>query len=649
LAAGQQYFYTRLEQFQIMYNFRSSFPGMLVATVFLATPFIQAKKITRIPTLVGIAQGNGYAQPGDTLRTLGRKIFIANCATCHRDTAGYLAPGYSILSGMTARAVLAALDNGKMRQQGSTLSEIERKAVAEWLTNSKLISTATPENAYIPFKIQHNRTRDYSGWGGNIAGTGNRSTEMAGINSSNISSLQLKWVFAFPDATVVRSKPAVVGDWLIVGSQYGDLYAIDRKTGKPGWHFSANAAIRGAIVVQKRGDSAIAFFADFSTNVYAINLKTGKQLWNKRAGFESQSAVTGSVAVYGGKVFVPITSVEVGSAANGEYNCCFSSGGLVALDEKTGNEIWHHRVVTEVAREAGKKKNGKAFYGPSGAPVWCSPTVDAKRGLVYIGTGENYTRPTTNSSDAIQALDMNTGKLIWNFQATTDDAYNVACPVFINCPDKSGPDLDFGMAPILTKRADGKDILVAGQKSGVVYALSPDKGKLIWQSRIGKGGMLGGIHWGMATDGKYVYAANADNIVGIDKRDSSRNPSPGIYALDLLTGKVIWETPAPPCDNKNCLSFNSAVPAVIPGIVFAGSLDGHIRGYSTRDGKILWDYNTARDFETINGIKAKGGSIDGPAPVMADGMLYVNSGYGMFGQIGGNVLLAFEINKTTKK
>ena len=186
----------------------------------------------------------------------------------------------------------------------------------------------------------------------------------------------------------------------------------------------------------------------------------------------------------------------------------------------TGKQIWQHRVIVETAKETGKKKNGKPFYGPSGAPVWCSPTIDAKRGLLYIGTGENYTYPTTNTSDAIQALDIKTGKLIWNFQATNGDAYNTACPYFINCPEKSGPDFDFGMAPILVKRKDGKDILVAGQKSGVVYALSPADGKLIWQTRIGKGGKLGGIHWGMAADGENAYATNADNLIAIDKSDS---------------------------------------------------------------------------------------------------------------------------------
>ncbi len=623
---------------------KSSFPIILATTVFLAAIFIQAKKIST-PAVSTLNNRDG--QPGDTISALGRKVFYSTCYTCHRDSAGYLAPGISVLSLMTPRAILSALNNGKMRQQAASLSENERKAVAEWLTGGKLKSTIIPDSAYTAFSLpKHGRSiYDYSGWGGNLTGTGNRNSQQAGITSTNISSLKLKWVFAFPDATIVRSKPAVVGDWLIVGSQFGDLYAINRSTGKPGWHFAANAAIRGAIVVQKRGDSAIAYFADFSTNVYAINLNTGKQIWNKRAGIDPQSGVTGSVAVYAGKVFVPITSTEVGVAADGQYNCCFSSGGLVALDEKTGNEIWRYRVIAETAGERGKKKNGKPFFGPSGAPVWCSPTIDAKRGLVYIGTGENYSRPTTNSSDAIQAINMNTGKLIWNFQATSGDAYNVACPVFINCPEKSGPDLDFGMAPMLIKREDGKEILLAGQKSGVVYALSTG-GKLIWRTRIGKGGMLGGVHWGMATDGKYVYAANADNKAGLDLRDSSVPASPGIYALDLFTGKIIWKAPSPGCpDKKGCLSFNSAAPAVIPGIVFAGSLDGHMRGYSSKDGKILWDYNTARDYETVNGIKAKGGSIDGPAPVIADGMLYINSGYGMFGEMGGNVLLGFEVEK----
>ena len=617
---------------------------MFALGVYFAKPFNKAGDGGIILPEKNFFPGHDANTPGDTTRMLGKKIFYTTCNICHKDSSGSLAPGYSILTSMTPRAILAALDNGKMRQQAAALSENERQAVAVWLTNADLKSTALPHDAFTSFTYRRGEHSafDYSGWGGNLAGTGFRNAEQARINSSNIGSLKLKWVFAFPDATIVRSKPAVVGDWLIAGSQFGDLFCINRRTGKLGWHFTANAAIRGAITVVKSAHSVIAYFSDFSCTVYAVDVMKGKAIWSKRAAIDPQSATTGSVVVYDGKLFVPISSVEVASAVNGDYNCCFSSGGVVALDALTGKEIWHYRVISQTAKETGKKKNGKSFYGPSGAPVWCSPTVDAKRGLLYIGTGENYTYPTTNSSDAVQALDLKTGRLVWNFQATADDAYNAACPIFVNCPPKTGPDLDFGMAPILIRRKDGKDILVAGQKSGVVYALTPEGGKLIWQTRVGKGGMLGGIHWGMATDGKNVYAPNADNIIAIDKRDTNRKASPGVYALDLFTGKPVWETPSPGCgEKKNCLPFNSAAPAVVPGIVFAGSLDGHIRGYSAKDGKIIWDFDTAKEYGTVNGVKAKGGSLDGPAPVVAGGMLYVNSGYGMFGEMPGNVLLAF--------
>ncbi|MBS1596970.1 MAG: PQQ-binding-like beta-propeller repeat protein [Bacteroidetes bacterium] len=581
----------------------------------------------------------------DSTRELGKKIFFSSCYACHKDSGASLAPGQTILSAMTPRAVFAALTTGKMKPQAANLSESERKAVAQFVTNRVLTETSFPKDAYTSFSFTTNPASafDHSGWGNNLEGTGYRSTSQAGITANNVSSLSLKWAFAFPDGTVTRTKPAVAGNWLIVGGQYGEVIAINRKTGKIGWVFTASAAIRGAITVRKTATSMVAYFADFTTNVYAIDIKTGKLIWNKRAGYEQNASITGSVAVYGGKVYIPITSLEVALAANGNYACCTSSGGVVALNASNGDEVWRYRVITEPAKESGKKKNGKPFFGPSGAPVWCSPTIDAARGVLYIGTGENYSPPTTTSSDAVQAIDLKTGKLIWSFQATKDDAYNVACPMFTNCPGK-GPDLDFGMAPILVKRKDGKDILVVGQKSGVVFGLNPVGGKIIWQTRIGKGGKLGGIHWGMATDGKYVYAANADNIIAIDTTESHK-PSPGIYALDVNTGKLIWEAPTPPCEGKNCALANSAAPIVVPGIVFAGSLDGHIRAYASASGKILWDYNTVKEYETSNGLKGSGGAIDGPPPVVADGMLFVNSGYGMFNGASGNVLLAFEVKK----
>jgi polyvinyl alcohol dehydrogenase (cytochrome) len=591
---------------------------------------------------------NSIPEPSDEVKLMGKQVFETTCVVCHGNKNIPTAPAVSVLALMTPRSILSALEKGKMQEQAKALTAEQRKAVAQYVTDKVLQDNSIQQDLYTTFSIKDNYLEnfDHSGWGGNAEGTGFRTAAQAGINLANVASLKLKWSFAFPDATQVRSKPALVENWLIAGSQFGDVYAIHTQTGKPAWHFTADAGIRGAIAISKKLKKITAYFADFNTNVYAIDVLTGKLIWKLRAGYHQQSAVTGSVALNNDMVYVPITSAEVTSAKTDSYECCTSSGGLVAIDALSGKVAWQYKVIPEEAKSQGKKKSGKPFYGPSGAPVWCSPTIDAKRGVVYIGTGENYTAPATTTSDAIQAINMKTGKLVWSYQATKSDTWNLACPGDPNCPDKVGPDLDFGMAPILVHKADGKDLLVAGEKSGEVYALSTD-GKLIWKKRIGKGGALGGIHWGMATDDKNVYAANSDNIYAIDKRDASIQPSPGLYALDLNTGNIQWAAHSPACDPnvKGCLSANSAAPTALPGIVFAGGLDGHIRAYATSNGKILWDYNTIRPYETVNKINGKGGALDGAAPVVANGMLFVNSGYGMFGELPGNMLLAFEIDK----
>ncbi|WP_428658535.1 PQQ-binding-like beta-propeller repeat protein [Runella sp.] len=579
-------------------------------------------------------------KPNDLTKQLGEKTYLATCQGCHTDVVGSKAPSKLLLSGMTPRAIYSALKTGKMRQQAETLSDDQCKAIAQWLTDRTFQETNLPKEAFTTFSLPKN-VAYFSGWGGNPAGTGFTATTQ--ITPDNVANLKVKWTFAFPEATIVRSKPAVVGEWLIVGSQFGEVYAIHQKTGKIGWQFKGDAAIRGAIYVYNSRKGLGIYFADFATNVYALDAKTGKLMWKKRAGEHPLSAVTGSVVVHQDRIIIPLTSGEINSTKDPNYACCTSSGEVVALNVNTGDFLWRHRVVSQAATVQGKKKNGEPFYGPSGAPVWCSPTIDEKRGFVYIGTGENYTDPPSTTSDAIQAIELKTGKLAWSFQATPNDAWNLACPGEPNCPEKSGPDFDFGMAPLLVNYG-GKDMLVAGQKSGVVHALDPATGKILWQTRIGKGGFLGGIHWGMATDGKYVYAANSDNIYAIDPRDKSLKATPGIYALDLADGKVAWYQPTPSCaGKKGCIVSNSAAPLVVPGLVFAGSLEGTIRAYDTQKGTIVWQYDTAKEYESSNGIKGVGGAIDGPSPVAAGNMLFVNSGYGMFGEMAGNVLIAFEL------
>ncbi len=612
-------------------------PGVII----VAVTFVSALPVAY--TSVHRDYARGPLQ--DSNMVVGKRIFYSSCNSCHKDSGLTLAPSLTVLRSMTARAILFALDKGKMKLQGASLNPGQRRAAAEWVAQAKISEFAWPATAFKPVSPTSlvPRPGDYCGWGGNLEATGFRNTADAGIDPVNLKTISMKWAFGFPEGTIIRSKPAVVGDWVIAGSQYGELFAIDRRDGKLGWVFTASAAIRGAIVVGTDSGRPVVYFADYSTNVYAVDVHSGKLIWNQRAGFDQLSATTGSVAVYNGRVYVPISSLEVASAMYGTYPCCISSGGLVALDAHTGKKLWDYRVLPPAKRSSTNRK-GAPIYGPSGAPVWCSPTIDRRRGLVYIGTGENYSYPSTTTSDAIQAIDLISGRLVWSYQGTSGDIYNLACPVFNNCPPTPGPDLDFGMAPILVRRSAGKDILLAGQKSGVVYALEPSSGKLIWKTRIGKGGALGGIHWGMATDGNRLYATNADNPIALDGRDSSNHAAAGVFALDVSTGKILWYTPSPPCQGeKSCMAVNSAAPAVVPGLVFAGGLDGHIRAYQADNGSIVWDYNTGVQVQTINGVAGEGGAIDGPAPVISRGMLFVNSGYGMFGEKPGNVLLAFAV------
>jgi polyvinyl alcohol dehydrogenase (cytochrome) len=580
------------------------------------------------------------------IMAVGRVVFANTCKACHGNPAFPKAPALEALANVQPRHILNTLDNGKMRQQAKALSEQQREAVAQYVTHKLLKVTVMPKEAYTTFSFKGgNKLYDCSGWGGNLVGTNYRTAAQAGITRDNIDSLTLKWAFAFPDASEMRSKPAVAGDWLIIGnSQSGDVYALNRLTGKLGWHVTASNGIRSGIVVARQGNSYIAYFADGGSFVYAVDVRKGKILWSTKAGVGNLAMNTGTLAVYGGKVFVPLSSLEVVAAADSNYNCCSTSGAVRALDSKTGKLLWYHRVVPAKATARADKRNGKPFFGPSGAPVWSSPTIDPKRNLLYIGTGENYSLPTTNTSDAIQAINMSTGKVVWNFQATEGDAWNIACPVIINCPGTKGRDLDFGMAPILVTGKDGKQRLLAGQKSGVVYALDPQNGKLLWKTRIGKGGALGGIHWGMAADSENVYAANSDNMYGLNLDDTTIKASPGIYALDIVSGNITWSAPVPQVKGMpKYLSVNSAAPVAVPGVVFAGSNDGHLRAYASEDGHVIWDYNTARKFETVNGVEGNGGSIDCASPLVTDGMLYGNSGYASFGEKPGNVVLAFSV------
>lgn len=611
-------------------------------------------------TALGILAGSqaGIAQDPDA-DTTGRtargpdadRIFEERCATCHSTAQSGRTPSRAALRTLSPRAIVEALEDGAMRAEGAGLTREQRVAVAEYLSGRAYSRELLPASAYCadrgPAPLEVDEV-SWMGFGGDPEGTGFQPARRAGLEASDVPHLELRWAFGFPDATQVRTKPTVVGDLALVGGQFGEVLALETGSGCVRWAFEADAAVRGAVLVGEGPDGRpLAYFVDRRTNAYALDVASGEVVWQTRVGWHPESSNTGSPVLHEGRLIVPVSSGEITTSANPKYECCTSSGAVAALDASNGYLDWYHRVIPGYPEEAGTNAAGTRLFAPSGAPVWSSPTVDAARGLVYAGTGENYTRPATSTSDAVLAIDLETGELGWSFQGTEEDAWNMACagrggggP---NCPSPQGWDLDFGMSPILvTREQDGKDVLVAGQKSGVVWALDPDaEGEVLWSTRVGSGSALGGIHWGMATDGRNVYAANADRI---RSPDADRAPSPGLYALDLVTGEVVWSAPAPAdtCEGRRgCYAANSAAPTVIPGVVFAGGLDGHIRAHSTEDGRVLWDFDTVREFETVSGVPGRGGSIDGPGPVVADGLVFVNSGYATFGQMPGNVLLAF--------
>jgi polyvinyl alcohol dehydrogenase (cytochrome) len=590
--------------------------------------------------------------------SLGHTVFTTSCESCHSGEESDRAPRMVSLTAMTPRAIHTALTSGRMRRHGEDLSEPERVAVAEWITGAPFTETRLPDAAFCSLRPSGPGEIHWSGWGGGSGEAGFRNAEAAGITSDDLGDLELAWAFAFPDAGQVRSKPAVVGDRVIVGSAYGEVYSLDLETGCVHWVFPADAAVRGGIAIgEGPGGTQSAFFADFRANAYAIDAATGELLWKTSTATHADHSNTGTVAIHDGRIFVPISTMEIATAGNPDYACCTASGGLVALSMASGEKLWEFWTISEEPREVGETERGTKIFAPSGAPVWSSPTVDADRGLVYIGTGENYTRPATDTSDAIIAIVMDTGEVRWSFQGHADDAWNLACGLpagFENCPVGTGPDFDFGMAPILVTRDDGSQVLVAGQKSAMVWAFDPDSnGELVWARKLGKGSALGGVHWGIAADGRRVYVPNADHPFAVlrDPRtgefadpSGAEAPGMGVFALDLGAGEIIWRAEPDPttCGGRQgCMPFFSSAATAIEGAVLAGSLDGHMRAYSTEDGSLLWDIDTAREFETVNGIPGRGGAIDGPGPVVARGTILIGSGYDMFSEMPGNLLLAF--------
>jgi polyvinyl alcohol dehydrogenase (cytochrome) len=590
--------------------------------------------------------------PASAAQTDGARVFNDACATCHTGNDPRT-PTVASLRQKTADEILAALTSGKMREQGADLTDAQRRAVAQYLGMTVTGAAATVGRCTATPPFDPTKGAKWTGWSGDLGNSRFQPADQAGLNAEQVPKLTLKWAFGFPNATVARGLPTIAGGRVFVGSQSGLVYALDAKTGCTIWTFQAKAGVRSGIVIGARPGAPGkfgAYFGDGRANAYGLDAATGEQIWTRQLEDHRSANITGTPTLYEGRLYVPVASGEEGQGGNPNYECCTFRGSLVALDAGNGSLIWKTFTIAAEARPVGKNKSGTTRWGPAGAGIWSAPTVDAKRKLIYAATGNMYTEPQQPTSDAIMAFDLDSGAVKWTSQVTPKDVFVVGCSVTLsgaaptttgaNCPptEELGPDHDFGNAPILTTLANGKEVIVAGQKSGVGWAFDPDKrGAVLWQYRAAKGSALGGLEFGSAADRDNAYFAVSDTL--------TTNPG-GLHAVKLASGERVWYAPppAPKCGSApRCNAAILAAITVIPGAVFTGSNDGGVRAFSTRDGSLLWEYDTNRDFTTVNGVAAKGASISGPGPTVAGGMVFINSGYGTLGGRPGNVLLAFGI------
>lgn len=589
-------------------------------------------------------------------------VFQKHCATCHQASGDAAAriPQIAILKTRSPNAILRTLESGAMMQQAKPLSAGERQLVANWLGKPVTLESqrerlSNPCPAGGPSGGAWQNTPGWSGWSPGLGNTRFQAAQDARLSAADVPKLKPKWVFAFPDTTLLRAQPAVYRGRIFVGSQDGTIYSLDASTGCTHWSALVNAEVRSGITVAEIGGKPALFFGDSTGFVYAFDGESGKQLWAMRPEEHPAGKVTATPVFHNGRLYVGVSSIEEALAVSPGFVCCTFRGSETALDAATGKVIWKRYMIDQAAKAQKKTKRGAEVMGPSGAGIWTAPTLDPDRDTLYVTTGDNYSDPPTALSDAVVALRISSGEILWSKQLTARDSWNGACYLqgHKNCPDSDGPDFDFAASPVLMTLATGKRVLLLGQKSGMAYGLDPDrKGAMLWQARAGKGGTVGGIQWGVAADGRNLYAALSDidfqvkMVEGTGNREYKLDPTKGggMFAFRADNGERMWQTAPPGCGGKsNCSPAQSAAVTGIPGAVFLGAEDGHLRAYATGDGKIIWDFDTAQEFKTVNGVPGHGGAIDVAGPVVANGMVYALSGYPSRGGLPGNVLIAFSV------
>ena len=583
----------------------------------------------------GQARTPDQATPKSAGTETGFATFQTRCMSCHGNPNVPRAPQPSAIRQMSPERIYGALTNGPMKAQGDALTEDQRRMVAIFMSGRPFGTLQQGDASQMPNRCASNpemaapdAARDWNGWGGDPAN--DRYRTASGLTAAEVPKLKLKWAFGYPGGLSAFGQPTVVAGRIFVGADTGYVYSLDARTGCVYWSFQAKGTVRSAVrVAPVSGVPGVrygVFFGDFHANAYGLDAQTGRQLWTTPVSDHFVARITAGPAFHDGKLFVPVSSSEEFTASTLDYGCCTNRGSVVALDAASGRRLWTAWVVDQ-PRPTRKNSRGVQQYAPSGGSVWNTPTVDARRGAIYFGTGDAETDPTPKTTDAVLAVDMKTGRRLWSYQAALNDSFLGGCSGAQrtdNCPKVNGPDLDIGNSPMLQTLPGGKRVLVTGTKDGHVFALDPDRGgKLLWNIKsLPKGARAaGGIYWGGAADGAHAYYGLAAGT---------------LEAVDLRTGRLAWSQALSKLNDSN-----SAATSAIPGVVFEGGMDGKLHALEAATGKELWRFDTARPFDTVNKVEAHGGGLGSAGPTVAGGMLFAGSGYAVVGDKTGNVLLAF--------
>ena len=566
------------------------------------------------------------------------------CASCHQlsegsgrrpDVAG--APTLATFRQMAAETILQAITAGAMRVHADGIADPVKRAMAEYLSGRKLSPLGDGEARRMPNRCTSGMrmsavaaSPSWNGWSPDPSGA--RFQPSPGFTAAEIPTLTLKWAFGFPGVSSVYGQPTIAGGRVFVGVDTGYVYALDAKTGCVHWSFLADTGVRNAVSIGPGpgGAGYAAYFGDIRAHVYAVNADTGALLWKVQADPHPLAVVTGSPTLYDGRLYVPLSSREEAAGGSVNYPCCTFRGSILALDAATGRQIWKTHAIPDPPARARVNASGTQLWTGAGAAIWHAPTIDPRTGVLYVATGDAYTEPAHRNTDAVMGLDLKTGKILWSAQDYENDAWLVACggqDRTENCPKDLGPDFDFGSSPILQTLPDGRRVLLAGNKSGQVFAHDPDRnGARLWTAslveKIGESEIL----FGGAADGRRAYFALDNGTVA---------------ALDPATGQRLWFLPPKPSGPRRGVT---AALTAVPGAVFVGGQDGVLRAHAAESGQLIWSVDTLREFSTANNVPAKGGSMGAPGPTAAGGMLFVGSGYvGLGNGTPGNVLLAFGI------